>query len=120
VIRPEKIIAELAARQDEALDLWAELDENGLFPGENEDKTAFINRCRNIFNFYRRMECELWEHGAADTAIGLKLRREARIPEDIMCEASAKTAKLYGLRLPGPRVILSLITWDCCAAEVPG
>ena len=70
MIRPEKIIAELAARQDEALDLWAELDENGLFPGENEDKTAFINRCRSIFDFYRRMECELRENGAAVSAFG--------------------------------------------------
>ncbi len=99
MIRPEKIIAELAARQDEALDLWAELDENGLFPGENEDKTAFINRCRNIFDFYRRMECELRENGAAVSAFGLKLRREARIPEEIMCEASAKTGKLYGFKI---------------------
>lgn len=99
MIRPEKIVAELAAREDDALELWAELDENGLFPGENENKEAFLDRCRNIFDFYRRLERELREKGGAVSAFGLKLREKARIPEEIMREASAKTEKLYGFKI---------------------
>lgn len=99
MIRPEKIVAELAAREDDALELWAKLDENGLFPGENEDKQAFLDRCRNIFAFYRRLDRELKDNGGAVSAFGLKLREKARIPEEIMREASAKTEKLYGFKI---------------------
>ena len=99
MIRPEKIVAELAAREDDALELWAKLDENGLFPGENEDKQAFLDRCRNIFAFSRRLDRELKDHGGAVSAFGLKLREKARIPEEIMREASAKTEKLYGFKI---------------------
>lgn len=96
---PEKTVEELSVRSDDAIELWASLDENGLFPGAEESKSDFIERCRRIFAFYRDLERELSGTGEAGSVFGLKLRRKARIPEKITRGASNITRELYGFQI---------------------
>lgn len=96
---PEKIVEELGSRNDDAIELWAELDENGLFPGPQESKTDFLNRCRRIFTFYRELDRGMRNGKTFKAAFGLELRRKSRIPQKIMREAALKTGNLYGFEI---------------------
>ena len=105
--------------ESELISLLAELDAKGLLLAPGETLDSFIKRLIREKENIDKLNKELSENSEAEPLIGLKLKSNWEIPEEIMEEGFAETEKHYGFAakwVPGffPASGLGLL-WGGCS-----